>query len=129
MFPDNIKDLYQGVAFDELCFRCIYCQLEFMKSESVDDLIEFHKRGCKVMRNNCSPANIPSAFFRGDYHNFKEFLKIENRVKTYNPFLFSDFKTVLQLAEAGFIFTGIDFSLESSVDDDDSYEDEEITSG
>ena len=41
MFPDDIKDLYQGIAFDELGFQCVYCQLEFLKSESVDDLIDF----------------------------------------------------------------------------------------
>ena len=128
MFPDDIKDLYQGIAFDELGFQCVYCQLEFLKSESVDDLIDFHKKGCKVKNYNCSPANIPSAFFRGDYHNYLKFLKLENRIKTYNPFLFSDFKTILQLAEAGFIFTGIDFSLESPDNDDDSDDDEEIAS-
>ena len=126
MFPDNIKNLYEGIAFDELCFQCIFCQSGFQRFESVDDLLDFHKKSCKIIRHDCSPSNIPTQFFRGDKYNYQKFLKLENRLKTYNPFLFPEFKTILQLAEAGFICTGIDFSLGPSDDNDTSYEDEEI---
>ena len=100
MFPFNVKELYQGISFDELTFKCIYCQKTYQCCESPEEVIFLHNKydACEcdvnVMNNQA-------------YECYLTYRKIHNRIKTFNPFFFPDFKSILDLADEGFIFHGL----------------------
>ena len=99
MFPWDIKELYQGISFDELTFTCVYCQSTFINCDSPQEIFYYHEK--------CDYGIMYDPAY--GYNRYIPFKKFQNRLKTYNPFLFPDFKTVLDLADEGFIFAGFNF--------------------
>lgn len=96
--------LLKEVKFDELTFQCIYCKAKYINCESAHE-VEYYHEHCNF--EECQREVIALLFSEQDHKLFEQYKKIQDRIKTYNPFLFPDLKTIISLADAGFIFAGL----------------------